>query len=380
MYRKKLTRSTPTLQWKCMESKELDKRLSYGRFVIMPLREGQADTIGLSMRRALLAEIEGTCIRRVKFDKIAHEFSTITGIEESLGQILMNLKAIVLRSDFYGTHTASICVKGPGYITAEHISLPPAIEIVDNTQPIANLTEAIDFFIELEIESNPGSLRNLTNNFQVQDGSYSIDAQLRPVVNVNHSVHFVYENKNKKHEMLFLEIWTNGSLTPKEALYEASRKLIDLFIPFLGAEEENLLGAEEENLDLEKNENVRIKDGAFLLKSTMEFIPRDRLEFARRKFKSIFIDQLELTPKIYNCLKNANIETLWDLFELKAQDFVNFINMERLDIQDIKQLLDIMVAEYFTLPEDDIDDQYRNDENPFDNEPLWGGWDWDDDE
>ncbi|KAL2224554.1 UNVERIFIED_CONTAM: DNA-directed RNA polymerase subunit alpha [Sesamum indicum] len=200
-------------------------------------RSGQADTIGIAMRRALLGEIEGTCITRVKSENVPHEYSTITGIQESVHEILMNLKEIVLRSNLYGTCDASICVKGPGYVTAQDIILPPYVEIVDNTQHIASLTEPIHFCIGLEIERNRGYLIKMPQNFQ--DGSYPIDAVFMPVRNVNHSIHS-YGNGNEKQEILFLEIWTNGSLTPKEALHEASRNLIDLFIPFLHKEEENL--------------------------------------------------------------------------------------------------------------------------------------------
>ena len=235
MVREKIRVSTRTLKWKCVESRADSKRLYYGRFILSPLMKGQGDTIGIAMRKALLGEIEGTCITRAKSEKIPHEYSTIVGIQESVHEILMNLKEIVLRSNLYGTRDASICVKGPGCVTAQDIILPPSVEIVDNTQHIANLTEPINFCIELKIERNRGYHIQTPNNFQ--DASYPMDAIFMPVRNVNHSIHS-YVNGNEKQEILFLEIWTNGSLTPKEALHEASRNLIDLFIPFLHAEEE----------------------------------------------------------------------------------------------------------------------------------------------
>ncbi|MFS8006862.1 DNA-directed RNA polymerase subunit alpha [Helianthus anomalus] len=179
--------------------------------------KGQADTIGIAMRRALLGEIEGTCITRAKSEKISHEYATIMGIQESVHEILMNLKEIVLRSNLYGTCEASICVRGPGYVTAQDIILPPYVEIVDNTQHIASLTEPIELVIGLQIEK----------------------------LSYRSCIH-AYENGNK--EILFLEIWTNGSLTPKEALHEASRNLIDLLIPFLHTK--------EENLSLEDNQHI----------------------------------------------------------------------------------------------------------------------------
>nr|YP_010542031.1 RNA polymerase alpha subunit [Pittosporum trigonocarpum]UYG19476.1 RNA polymerase alpha subunit [Pittosporum trigonocarpum] len=238
MVREKVTVSTRTLQWKCVESRVDSKRLYYGRFILSPLMKGQADTIGIAMRRALLGEIEGTCITRAKSEKIPHEYSTVVGIQESVHEILMNLKEIVLRSNLYGTCDASIYVRGPGYVTAQDIISPPYAEIVDNTQHIASLTDPVDLCIGLHIERNRGYLIT-TPNKNFQDGSYPIDAVFMPVRNANHSIHS-YGNGNKKQEILFLEIWTNGSLTPKEALHEASRNLIDLFLPFLHTEEENL--------------------------------------------------------------------------------------------------------------------------------------------
>nr|YP_010284611.1 RNA polymerase alpha subunit [Silene asclepiadea]YP_010285265.1 RNA polymerase alpha subunit [Silene tatarinowii]UKQ56337.1 RNA polymerase alpha subunit [Silene asclepiadea]UKQ56583.1 RNA polymerase alpha subunit [Silene asclepiadea]UKQ58136.1 RNA polymerase alpha subunit [Silene tatarinowii] len=237
MVREKIRVSTRTLQWKCVESRTDSKCLYYGRFILSPLLKGQADTIGIAMRRALLGEMEGTFITRAKSEKIPHEYSTIVGIKESVHDILMNLKEIILRSNLYGTCEASICVRGPRCVTAQDIILPPYVEIVDNTQHIASLTEPIDLCIGLQLERNRGYHIKAPNNFQ--DGSYPIDALFMPVRNVNHSIHS-YGNGNEKQEILFLEIWTNGSLTPKEALYEASRNLIDLLIPFLHAEEENL--------------------------------------------------------------------------------------------------------------------------------------------
>ena len=206
MVREKVTVSTRTLQWKCVESRVDSRRLHYGRFILSPLMKGQADTIGIAMRRALFAEIEGTCITRAKFEKIPHEYSTIVGIEESIHEILMNLKEIVLRSNLYGTCNASISVKGPGCVTAQDIILPPSVEIVDNTQHIANLTEPINLRIQLEIERNREYHIKTPHNFQ--DGSYPIDAVFMPVRNANYSIHS-YGNGNEKQEILFLEIWIN---------------------------------------------------------------------------------------------------------------------------------------------------------------------------
>nr|YP_010018747.1 RNA polymerase alpha subunit [Primula bracteata]QOJ48362.1 RNA polymerase alpha subunit [Primula bracteata] len=328
MVREKVTVSTRTLQWKCVESRTDSKRLYYGRFLLSPLMKGQADTIGIAMRRALLGEIEGTCITRAKSEKIPHEYSTIVGIQESVHEILMNLKEIVLRSNLYGTCDASICVKGPRYVTAQDIISPPYVEIVDNTQHIASLTDPIDFSIGLQIERNRGYRIKSEKNFQ--DGSYPIDAVFMSVRNANHSIHS-YGNGNEKQEILFLEIWTNGSLTPKEALHEASRNLIDLFIPFFHTEEETL------NLDDNKH---KVTLPLFTFHDKLVKLKKNKKKIA---LKYIFIDQLKLPPRIYNCLKRSNIYTLLDLLNNTQEDLMK---MEHFRIEDVKQILGILEKQF----------------------------------
>nr|QJQ75272.1 RNA polymerase alpha subunit [Glycyrrhiza astragalina]QJQ75348.1 RNA polymerase alpha subunit [Glycyrrhiza astragalina]QJQ75401.1 RNA polymerase alpha subunit [Glycyrrhiza astragalina]QJQ75477.1 RNA polymerase alpha subunit [Glycyrrhiza astragalina] len=335
MVREKVKVSTRTLQWKCVESRVDSKRLYYGRFILSPLMKGQADTIGIAMRRILLGEIEGTCITRAKSEKIPHEYSTIVGIQESIHEILMNLKEIVLRSNLYGTRDASICFKGPGYVTAQDIILPPSVEIIDKTQHIANLTEPINLSIGLQIERNRGYRIKTLNN--IQDGSYPIDAVFMPVRNANHSIHS-YVNGNEKQEILFLEIWTNGSLTPKEALYEASRNLIDLFIPFLHAE--------EENLNLENNQHkVTLPLFAYHDRLAKDNLRKNKKEIIEIGWKSVFIDQLDFPPRIYNCLKKSNINTLSELSNTSPEDLMK---MEHLRVKDVNFILTILrIKEHF---------------------------------
>lgn len=335
MVREKVRVSTRTLQWKCVESRADSKRLYYGRFILSPLLKGQADTIGIAMRRTLLGELEGTCITRAKSEKLPHEYSTIVGIQESVHEILMNLKEIVLRSNLYGTCDAAICVKGPGYVTAQDIISPPYVEIIDNTQHIASLTEPIELCIGLQIERNRGYLIKTAKNFE--DGSYPLDAVFMPVRNVNHSIHS-YGTGNEKHEILFLEIWTNGSLTPKEALHEAARNLIDLFIPFLHTE--------EENLDL--------KDNQHMLPLRPSIVPEKFVKIKNKKIslKSIFIDQSELPPRVYNCLKRSNIYTLLDLLNNSQEDLMK---MEHFRLEDLKRIVYILEKKFgIDLPQNKV--------------------------
>lgn len=326
MVREEVAGSTRTLQWRCVESRVDSKRLYYGRFILSPLMKGQADTIGIAMRRALLGEIEGTCITRAKSEKVPHEYSTIVGIEESVHEILLNLKEIVLRSNIYGVRDASICVRGPKYVTAQDIISPPSVEIVDTTQHIANLTEPIDLCIGLQIRRDRGYRTKSTTNSQ--DGCYPIDAVSMPVRNANHSIHS-YGNGNEKQEILFLEIWTNGSLTPKEALYEASRNLIDLFIPFLHAEEEDINFKENKN-------RFTLPLFTFQDRLTNLKIKKNKKEIP---LKCIFIDQSELPSRTYNCLKRSNIHTLLDLLGKSQEDLMR---IEYFRIEDLKEISDTL--------------------------------------
>nr|ANO45136.1 RNA polymerase alpha subunit [Campynemanthe viridiflora] len=332
MVREEVAGYTRTLQWKCVESRVDSKRLYYGRFILSPLMKGQADTIGIAMRRALLGEMEGTCITRAKSEKVPHEYSTIVGIEESVHEILINLKEIVLRSNLYGVIDASICVRGPRYVTAQDIILPPYVEIVDTTQHIANLTEPIDLYIGLQIKRGRGYHMKPRNNSQ--DGSYPIDAVSMPVRNANHSIHS-YGNGDEKQEILFLEIWTNGSLTPKEALYEASQNLIDLFLPFLRIEEEGIHFKENKNRFTLPLFTFQVQDRLTNLKKNKKGIP----------LKYIFIDQLELPSRTYNCLKRSNIHTLLDLLSNTQEDLMR---IEYFRIEDVKQILNTLQKHFTT--------------------------------
>nr|YP_010342872.1 RNA polymerase alpha subunit [Zingiber teres]YP_010716695.1 RNA polymerase alpha subunit [Zingiber koshunense]YP_010717042.1 RNA polymerase alpha subunit [Zingiber smilesianum]YP_010717390.1 RNA polymerase alpha subunit [Zingiber cochleariforme]UGK72174.1 RNA polymerase alpha subunit [Zingiber recurvatum]WEY26429.1 RNA polymerase alpha subunit [Zingiber striolatum]UOA65844.1 RNA polymerase alpha subunit [Zingiber teres]WDQ40591.1 RNA polymerase alpha subunit [Zingiber koshunense]WDQ40938 len=323
MVREEVVGSTRTLQWRCVESRIDSNRLYYGRFILCPLMKGQADTMGIAMRRALLGEIEGTCITCAKSEKVPHEYSTIVGIEESVHEILLNLKEIVLRSNIHGVRDASICVKGPKYVTAQDIISPPSVEIVDTTQHIANLTEPIDLCIGLQIRRDRGYCTKPTINSQ--DGSYPIDAVSMPVRNANHSIHS-YGNGKEKEEILFLEIWTNGSLTPKEALYEASRNLIDLFIPFLHGEEEDI------NFKLKENKNRFILP-IFTFQDRLTNLKKNKKEIT---LKCIFIDQSELPYRTYNCLKRSNIHTLLELLSKSKEDLM------RIGIEDVKEISDTL--------------------------------------
>ena len=317
--------STQILQWRCIESRMESKRLLYGRFAISPFRKGQANTVGIAMRRALLNEIKGASITYAEIKTIKHEYSTITGIQESIHDILINLKEIVLKSDSSEPQKAYISISGPKKVTARDIKGPSSIRVIDNTQYIATLTKAISLNIVLNIEKDCGY--RIENLQKFQEGIFPIDAVFMPIRNVNYSVHS-FESKEKTKEILFLEIWTDGSITPKEALYEASRNLIDLFVPLINSErKDKISGIEKKN----ESDISSFSDG--VLAVDMEEITK---EIA---FKHIFIDQLELPARAYNCLKKVNVHTIADLLNYSKDDLVKIKNFGKKSVEQVVQAL-----------------------------------------
>lgn len=317
--------STQMLQWKCIESRMESKRLLYGRFAMSPFRKGQANTVGIAMRRALLNEIEGASITSAQIKKVTHEYSTLIGIQESIHDILINLKEIVLKSDSYEPQKAYISVYGPKKVTAQDITAPPSVKIIDETQYITTLTEAVSLDIELNIEKDRGYR---IENLQKYGGSlFPIDAVFMPIRNTNYSVHS-FEIQEEIKEILFLEIWTDGSLTPKEALYEASRNLIDLFIPLINSERKEI------NSEIDKEKESNTNSLPFQLSSlNAEEMTKDIA------FKHIFIDQLELPARAYNCLKRVDVHTIADLLNYSENDLVKIRNFGKKSVEQVLEAL-----------------------------------------
>nr|AVM82798.1 RNA polymerase alpha subunit [Pyrostegia venusta]AVM82799.1 RNA polymerase alpha subunit [Pyrostegia venusta] len=329
------------IRWKCVELREDSARLHYGRFFLAPLLEGQADLIGIAMRKALLEELEGTCITCAKLLDVPHEYVNIDGVEESVYDIVMNLKKIVFRSNQLSGNVPRVLkghirARGPGRITAHSIVVNPAqVEVINKDEHIAMLKQQMELFIELEIERKRAYGRKIT--YTLQEGSYPIDASFSPVLNVNHSIH-TYSDKNERKEMLFLEIWTNGSFTPVEALGIASQKLVKLFGFPLRIDED---GDEEKE---SHNGGCKVPIKPFTLEDKWESLRKKKTKLA---VESIYIDQLQLSAKVYNCLKRAKIYKLSQLLNKSYKDLMN-MKMEYFGIEDAKEII-LAVEKYFEI-------------------------------
>nr|YP_009555689.1 RNA polymerase subunit alpha [Selaginella kraussiana]AZU95806.1 RNA polymerase subunit alpha [Selaginella kraussiana] len=214
--------------WRCTEAKADSERLYHSRFIISPSEAGQANTLGAALRRTLLGASGGGYITIIGvFSGTDHEYTAMAGVRESVHDILTNLKDIVLRGRPTALQEAYISVGGPGKVTARDIVLPPFVGIIDPAQHIATLTRNIHFNVRLGVGRREGY--RCQNMAERQNGNLLLDAPTVPIRNVNYSIH-CYGNHSGgiTKEMLLLEIWTNGSLTPGEAIHDTSRNLVNL--------------------------------------------------------------------------------------------------------------------------------------------------------
>nr|YP_009547588.1 RNA polymerase alpha subunit [Vaginularia trichoidea]AYW16105.1 RNA polymerase alpha subunit [Vaginularia trichoidea] len=322
MFKNEISTYTQAIQLKCIELRTESERLQYGRFAVSPFDKGQASTVGIAMRRALLQEIKGTSITFAKFNDIVHEYSTITGLQETIHDVLVNPKEIVFKSESNEILKASLSVTGPKEITAGDILLPSGIKLIDKSQYIATITQPISPTIQLEIERDRGYR---IGNIMKQDGRFPIDAVFMPVLNVNYSIH-LFGNTTVMQEILFIEIWTNGSPTPHEALIQASHKLMDLLTPFL---------------QLKSGTSIEI--GKKPIYSTRSLSSQLNITDANKQNKpfpnDLFIDQLELPARTFNCLKRAEIYTIGDLLTYSREDLLRIRNFgQKSADQVVKQL------------------------------------------
>nr|AWD77929.1 RNA polymerase a-subunit [Odontosoria chinensis] len=317
--------SIPTrlIQWKCVESKRESKRLHYGRFAISPFKIGQANTVGIAMRRALLGEVEGASITCAKFRGVIHEYSVITGIQETIHDILTNLREIVPKVESNDIQEGFLSVTGPKVITAGDMSLPHTVKLIDESQYIATITQPISVNIELIIEKDCGYRTEELNDYR--DGKFSVDAVSIPVRNVNYSVH-PFECGKAMREMLFIEIRTNGSLTPDEALSNASKKLIDLSIPLSHLNSKEVPDSEEihNSFDSTKSPRMQINNAN---------------ESNIKNYKNTFIDQPELPARASNCLKRAEIHTIADLLSYSRVDLLKLRSFGEKSVEQVSEAL-----------------------------------------
>ena len=284
---------------KCLKSEKIQSGASYGQFLINSLRPGQGITIGNQLRRVLLGDLGGTAISAVRIAGVRHEFSTIPGVREDILEILLNLKGIVFRSETTDLEFGRLKVQGPTVITADLIQLPSNIEIVNPNHYIATISTSNIIEIEFKFEYGTG-YKLASQMFTSEADNYlQLDTIFMPVQKVDFKIENIYDNTNNITERLFIDIWTNSSISPTEAIRSAGQIIIDLFTSLIQNKDTNENNMADTNID-----SISIEP-----------------------YTNIAIEELQLSVRAYNCLKKAQINTVGDLLQYspeKLQELKNF--------------------------------------------------------
>jgi len=284
---------------KCLKSDKIESGACHGQFLINSLRSGQGITIGNQLRRVLLNDLGGVAITAIRIAGVSHEFSTIPGVREDILEILLNLKGVVLSSNTESPQFGRLKIQGPIVVTADLIQLPSNLELVNPNHYLMTISTANVIEIEFKFEYGVG-YKLTSQTFLEEDENYlQLDSVFMPVQKVDFKIENVYDNENNITERLFLDIWTNGSISPNEALKSAAQVTIDLF---------SLLIKEKQVTKINK------------LKPEIQSISIE-------PYTNIAIEELQLSVRAYNCLKKAQINTVGDLLQYspeKLQELKNF--------------------------------------------------------
>jgi DNA-directed RNA polymerase subunit alpha len=286
---------------------------TYGKFTAEPFERGYGVTVGNSLRRVLISSIEGTAVTSIKISGVHHEFSAIPGVVEDVPQIIMNIKKLILRSHFKMPKPMMINIEKKGEVTAKDIKVDETVEVINPDLHIATLTKNVSFKVEMEVARGRGYVPAERNKKEGQSiGVIAIDSIFTPVINVNFYVENTRVGQITDYDKLILEIWTNGSIEPKEALLYASniqQRHLDIFVGFGKLPEE-----EEEPMETEEEKQMREK-------------------------LKIPISELELSVRSSNCLREAKIKTIGDLVKKSELEMLKYRNFGKKSLGEINKIL-----------------------------------------
>ena len=288
----------------------------YGRFIIQPLERGYGVTIGNALRRMLLSSLQGVSITAIKIDGIQHEFSTIEGVSEDVSDIILNLKGVRFRANEGAEGNIHLIVKGPGNWTASNIAAATSeYEILNPEHHIGSLSDNANFAVELRMERGRGYVP-ADENKRPDDpiGIVAMDAIFTPIQNVRYTIKQTRVGEKIDYESLLLEVTTDGSVLPEDALAQAATIMRDHVSLFIKMDAEPQPTEEEKEVDAE--------------------VQRVRELLAQS------VDELDLSVRAHNCLKAANIKTIGDLVRREESEMLKFRNFGRKSLQELLQVLD----------------------------------------
>ena len=289
----------------------------YGQVMAEPFEKGYGITVGNSLRRVLLSSIEGTAVTKVKIEGALHEFTTIPGVYEDVPQLLMNIKGLVLRSHFKNPKPIFLSVKKKGEVTAKDIKTDETVEIINPDHHIATLTENAKLEIEMTVCRGRGYVaaeRSKTGDEAL--GVVAMDALFSPVKRVSFDVENTRVGHITDYDKLLLDIYTNGSMEPKEALLYATNILQRHFDLFMS------IGKLPEEVEEEAEES------------------KEKQDLTKRLSKPI--SELELSVRSSNCLAEANIRTIGDLVRKKETEMLKYKNFGKKSLNEINAILTSM--------------------------------------
>ena len=287
---------------------------TYGKFTLEPLERGFGTTVGNSLRRVLLSSLPGYAITSVKIDGVLHEFSTIPGVKEDVTEIVLNLKGVILKINGEGPKTVYIEASGEGEVTAGDIKGDSEIEIFNPEHHIASLDKNAKLSMELTVDIGRGYVSAERNKAEMQPpiGVIAIDSNYTPVLKVNYTVENTRVGQRIDFDKLTLEVWTNGTISAKEAVSLGAKILNDHLKLFIDLSENEFMA----DVLVEKDDN------------------------SREKVLEMTIEELDLSVRSFNCLKRAGINTVEDLTNKSEDDMMKVRNLGKKSLDEVVAKLD----------------------------------------
>ena len=285
---------------------------SYGKFVIEPLERGYGITLGNALRRILLSSLPGVATSAVKIDTVLHEFSTVKGVKEDVTELILNIKGLALKMNGEGPRTIYIDAKGPGVVTGADIRTDGDLEVVNNDLHIATLDDGAKLYMELTVNKGRGYVsqsKNKTDELPI--ATIPVDSIYTPVKRVNFAVENTRVGQITDYDKLTIEIWTNGTIRPDEAIGLSAKILIEHFKLFMTLTDH----ADNVEIMVEKEEDKK------------------------EKVLEMTIEELDLSVRSYNCLKRAGINTVQELTERSMDDMMKVRNLGKKSLEEVEQKL-----------------------------------------